>query len=157
EALYQKTLAAYRDAGRTKTAHFGLRLERLAWLYVTKGDTERAEECFRESLEVFRSADAFYRFLFYSRGLYRLASMYLARGEAVKGVPLIRESLLYHEQKLADTLPYQSERQRILSLRQSRRQLDYYLTVARQAPNVSAEELYSHVLAWKGAAGRQEE
>jgi CHAT domain-containing protein/tetratricopeptide (TPR) repeat protein len=123
-------------------------LEHLANLYWSMQDQAKAEPLFVRALEITRCALGEQHPECATR-LITTAMVYQANGQLVTAEQFIREGLTIHTRWTQEVLATLGERQRLQLLGTHRGALDVYLSVA-PAAGIKAEDLYRHVLAWKG-------
>jgi len=155
EPLYQQALRLYKEVGGEKSNGYAIGLNNLAELYRKMGDYSKAEPFYQQALRLSkeRLGDKHPE---YAIPLYNLAMLYLANKEARKGEPLARQAAEITRALLEQTATVQSERQQFAMMANSRRFLDGYLSLAAAAGS-PAEEIYTAVLAWKGAVSARQQ
>ncbi len=131
-------------------------LNNVGALYVTRGEYARAEPVVRRAMEIFRKAlgedhpD-------YAASLSNLGVLYLVIGDYARAAPLFKEALDRNTTLIRSTASAVGERQWLQLVKSLRDGLDPYASVALDT-GASAQDLYRHVLDWKGAAdARQSE
>ena len=145
----------YREALRIRERVLGPRhpdvaasLNNLAPLLRARGQTAAAETHLRQALEIREQALGRWH-PDYAASLNNLAVHYRECGEDREAVRWYRQALAVQQRFIDATLPALAEQQQITVLAAWRRTLDGLLSVAPRA-EVPAQEVYGHVLWWKG-------
>jgi CHAT domain-containing protein/Tfp pilus assembly protein PilF len=156
ERLWRQAADIYQRRGGDKDPGYVTCLRNLANVYLVQGNYDRAEQTNRQVIGIWRQGLG-PKHLATAGALQSLGICYIAKGEPAQAAMPFAEALTVREEMLRDAFAIQSERQRLTFLQKLRGSLDVYLSAA-VAPDVRPEEIYRHVLAWKGAvAARQVE
>jgi tetratricopeptide (TPR) repeat protein/CHAT domain-containing protein len=156
EPLYCQALEIKkRTLGENHPSYAGS-LNNLGVLFGSMGDYAKAEPLFRQALEIRKRALG-ENHPDYANSLNALASNYLAQGQFSAAEPFFRQGLTLLTASTQDGLAALGERQRMRLFAARVGALNSYLSVA-PAAGIKAEEIYRHVLAWKGVVqARQDE
>ena len=120
------------------------------------GDYAKAEPLFRQALEIRKRALG-ENHPDYANSLNNLAELYYAQGQLAAAEQFLRQGLTLLTRWTQEGLAALGERQRIRLLAAQGGALNAYLSVA-PAAGIKTEEIYRHVLAWKGVVeARQDE
>ena len=137
-------------------ADYAQSLNNLAMMYSHMGDYAKAEPLYRNALEISRRVLG-ENHPDYALALRNLAGLYYAEGQLAAAEQSGHQSLTIMTQWTQGSLAALGERQRIRLLVAQREALDGYLSIAL-ATGVKTDEIYHHVLAWKGVVeARQDE
>ncbi len=123
-------------------------LNNLARLYLYMGDYAKAEPLFRNALEI-RKRVLGENHPDYAHSLNDLAMLSYSQGQLAAAEQFLRKGLTLLTRWTEGGLAALGERQRIRLVAEQRAVLDGYLSIA-PAAGIKTEELYRHVLAWKG-------
>jgi tetratricopeptide (TPR) repeat protein len=150
EPLYREALATCKKAFGMNHPDYAGPLYNLADLYMSMGDYARAEPLYREALTIAKKALGTNHHK-YALSLKHLARLYEAMGDHARAEPLCREALEISSRIAGNTSSVLGERQRFRLYQSQRSALDAYLSISRNL-GPRPEELYEHVIDWKGAA-----
>ncbi|MFI5460994.1 MAG: tetratricopeptide repeat protein [Isosphaerales bacterium] len=148
EPLYRSALEIYKRALGQNHPDYANTASNLAGLRRDMGDYATAEPLYLDALEIWKRALG-QNHPNYAKCLINLASFYLSRGQLAAAERSYSQGLTLLTQWTQEGLVTISERQRIRLLTEQGWALDGYLSVAPDA-GVKVEEIYRHVLAWKG-------
>ena len=154
EPLYLQALAIDKEVLGEMHPDYAETLNNLALLYVYTRNFSKAESLFRQSLAIKKQVLG-ERHPSYAESLSNLAGLYLFMGDAAKAEPLSAQALRIGRENLDAAAGVQSERQQLRMASIARAYLVNYLSIAALA-NVPAEDVYAHVLAWKGAVSARQ-
>jgi len=155
EPLLRNALEIWKRALGENHPHYASSLDNLAQLYQAIGDYAKAEPLLRHALEIYK------RMLGenhpdYATSLNNLAALYYAQGQLPAAEQYLRQGLTLLTRWTQGGLTALGDRQRIRLLAAQGRALSAYLSVA-PAAGIKSEELYRHVLAWKGVVAARED
>jgi CHAT domain-containing protein len=154
--LWRQAADIYQRRGGDKDPGYVTCLRNLANAYLVQGDYDRAERTNRQVVDIWRQGLG-PKHLATAGALESLGICSIAQRAPAQAVGPLADALAVREEMLRDAFAVQSERQRLAFLQKLRVSLDAYLSAAVSAGN-RADEIYRHVLAWKGAvAARQTE
>jgi len=129
-------------------------LANLVTLHRRRGQYEEAERLALRVLEI-RKRHLGGEHLLVVHHLAELAATYVAMGDDRRAEPPLRQALDLTRKNLEATAAAQSERQQLTMARDYREHLDAYLSLALRL-GLEPEQVYRHVLAWKGAVFAQQ-
>lgn len=155
EPLYQQALTLTKELLSENNPACAIALNNLAELYRKTGEYAKAEPLYQEALRLQKELRGD-KHPEYAITLHNLALLYLANKEAPKGEPLARQAAEITLGLLERTAAVQSERQQLAMMANSRSFLDCYLSLAAAAES-PAEDVYTAVLAWKGAVSARQQ
>jgi len=156
EPLLRQALEIRKRALGESHPEYASSLNNLAMLYQDLGDYAKAEPLFRNALEIKKRALG-ENHPDYAQSLNSLSSLYLSQGQLAAAERLLSQGLTILTRWTQEGLATLGERQRIRLLGAQGQILDAYFSVA-PAAGIKVEELYRHVLAWKGVVeARQDE
>jgi len=156
EPLYRQALEIRRRALGESHPDYASSLNNLAGLHTAMGDYAKAEPLFRQDLEITKRALG-ENHPAYATSLINLAGLYYAQGQLAAAEQFLNQGLTLLTRWTQGGLTALGERQRIRLLAAQGWALDKYLSVA-PAAGIKVDELYRHVLAWKGVVeARQDE
>jgi CHAT domain-containing protein/tetratricopeptide (TPR) repeat protein len=156
EPLFRQALEIRKRALGENHPAYASSLNNLGLLYKEIGDYAQAEPLFRQALEIRKRALG-ENHPDHANSLISLGSLYLSQGHLTAAEQSLRQGLTLLTRWAQGGLTGLGERQRIRLLAAQRGALNAYLSVA-PAAGIKVEELYRHVLAWKGVVEvRQEE
>jgi len=156
EPLYQQALENTKLALGENHPDYATNLNNLAWLYQDMKDYVKAEPLFRHALEIRKRALG-ENHPDYAQSLNNLAAHYYSQGQLAAAEQSVRQGLTLLARWTEGGLTALGERQRIRLLAAQGAALYAYLSVA-PAAGIKTEEIYRHVLAWKGVVeARQDE
>jgi tetratricopeptide (TPR) repeat protein/CHAT domain-containing protein len=149
EPLLREALGIRRKALGEAHPSYAQSLNNLAELHSARGEYAQAERLLREALAA-RKKSLGEAHTGYAQSLNSLAFLYRSQGEDARAEPLCRQALEIYERHFNRSVSGQSERQQLLLAQSLRWNLDAYVSVTATAP-VGADDVYRHVLGWKGA------
>jgi CHAT domain-containing protein/Tfp pilus assembly protein PilF len=150
EALCRESLAVIKQTRGEAHPDYAACLGNLAGLFLTKGDVARAKPLFIQA-EAITQKTLGDMHPDHAVSLNALASSYLTEGDFARAEPPCRRALEIMERHFAAIGQVQSERRQLAFARTLRINLDAFLSVGLDTP-VMPDDLYQHVLRWKGAA-----
>ena len=147
--LFRKALAIQKEAVGEDNHAYAAYLYNLGGHHYDLGEYDEAGPLLERSLAIGRRVlgDHHPSVATYLDGL---ATLYLAKGNTAKADPLSREALRLARTYLDQTAEAQTEQNQMWLARYFQLKLNRYLTIA-QAANTPGDDVYSEVLAWKGA------
>jgi tetratricopeptide (TPR) repeat protein len=156
EPLYREATMIMKYAVGENHPDYATSLSNLAKLYMESGDFAKAEPLYREAIEIKKRALGVDHPA-YAFALTNLASLYLSRGELATAEKSYGHGLSILTRWTLGGFTALGDRQCIGLLAKQGAALSAYLSVA-PAAGIESEELYRHVLAWKGVVeARQDE
>ena len=154
EPLYRQALAIRKEVFGEHHPAYANSLNNLAMLYHNMGDYAEAEPLYRQTSEILNEVLGD-KHPNYALSLNNLAMLYYSMSDFVQAEPLALQALQISQQQLDVTAVIQSERQQLRMADTVGFYLGNYLSVA-QGASISAEQVYSEVLAWKGAVSARQ-
>jgi CHAT domain-containing protein/Tfp pilus assembly protein PilF len=156
EPLYREALEITKRVLGQNHPNYANGLNNLATLYQAMDNYAKAEPLLRNAQEIRKRALG-ENHPNYAHSLGNLAGLYYVQGQVAAAEQSFSRALTLLTQWTQEGLATFGERQRIRLLADQARALHKYLSVA-PAAGIRSEELYRHVLAWKGVVGaRQDE
>jgi len=156
EPLFRQSLEIRKRALGENHPDYATSLNNLAVLYQDMGDFAKAEPLLRHAVEITRKALGKDHFEYANR-LNNLGVLYQCQGQIAAAEQSLRQGLTLLNRWTQEGLATLGERQRIRLFVSQDAALSAYLSVA-PAAGIKPEEIYGHVLAWKGGAlARQDE
>ena len=148
EPLFRKAVEIEKRALGANHPTYAGSLNDLALLYRDVGDYAKAEPLFRNALEIYKRAVG-ENHSAYATILINLGALYYSQGQLAAAQHSFAQGLTIRTQWTEGGLTALSERQRIRLVAVQVKALNAYLSVALSA-GVKVEEIYRHVLNWKG-------
>jgi CHAT domain-containing protein/Tfp pilus assembly protein PilF len=148
EPLYLRALEITKQVLGENHPRYATNLHSLARLYEAMGDYANAEPLYRQALEI-RKRVAGENHPEYAKVLSNLAGLYYSQGELRAAEKCLSQALTLLTRWTQVGLTTLGERLRLQLLVKKSQALDFYLSIA-PAAGIKAEELYHHVLNWKG-------
>ena len=148
EPLLRQALTIQKRALGENHPNYADSLNNLAAMYLDMGEYATAEPLYLNTLEIRKRALG-ENHPDYATSLINLAVLYDAMGDHARAEPLLRQGLTLLTRWTQGGLTALGERQRIRLLAAHVWVLNVYLSRA-PAAGIKGEELYRHVLAWKG-------
>jgi tetratricopeptide (TPR) repeat protein len=155
DPLFRQALEIERRAQGENHPDYATSLNNLAMLYQDMGNYPRAEPLIRQAMEV-RGRVLGENHPDYAQSLNNLAGLYVAMGDYARAKPLLRQALAVQTRFAQEALSSVGERQRVQLIATLVGSLHGYLSVA-VAAGVGPEEIYSHVLDFKGVVEARED
>jgi tetratricopeptide (TPR) repeat protein/CHAT domain-containing protein len=156
EAFYRRAAALHGQARLIRRKALGeghpdyaRSLERLGELAILRGDHAAAQALLDQALQI-RQRVQTTKHPDYAQTLHYLGLLSDARGDHAGAEASWAQALAGTRRNLELTFAVQSERQQLILARALRARLDAYLSLTTRHP-VPSEQVYRHVLAWKGA------
>jgi CHAT domain-containing protein/Flp pilus assembly protein TadD len=149
ELLYREATAIRKEVLGEGHPQYATALNNLAALYASTGDSARAEPLHHEALGIWKESlgPTHPR---YAIGLGNLGLLYWSMKRPADAERLLHEAAAIARGNLELASLAQSERQQLLMAAGARGILDAALSLAAEG-ETTAREIYTHVLAWKGA------
>jgi len=155
EPLVRQALETYKRALGEDHPDYATSLNNLASLYQSMGNDAKAEPMYRQALEVYKRSLG-ENHPKYANSLIRLASFYLSEGQLAAAAQSYSQGLTLLTRWTQEGLAAFGERQRTRLIAARAEALNGYLSVA-PAAGIQVEEIYRHVLAWKGVVEARED
>ena len=155
EVLVRQARQIHHEAVGDKNQDYATYTDRLGMLLFLSGDYAGAEPLFQQALAIRKEVLGETHFE-YAYTLNNLACLDYATGDFAQAETLSAQALQIMRKQLELSSEVQSERQQLVMAKGFRYYLNHYLSIAAVA-NVSAEQIYTQVLAWKGAVSRRQQ
>ena len=155
EKLVRQARQIRHEAVGDKNQDYATYTDRLGMLLFLSGDYAGAEPLFQQALAI-RKEVLGETHIEYAYTLNNLACLDYATGDFAQAETLSAQALQIMRKQMDLSSDVQSERQQLLMVNEFRYYLNHYLSIAAEA-NVSAEQIYAQVLAWKGTVSRRQQ
>jgi len=155
KTLYQESLEISGKALGTTHPDYAAGLNSLALLYEAMGEQAKAEQLLLQALEIEKKTLG-EEHPHYATSLDALSVVYENAGEYSKAKPILEQAVAIHRRHLDNSFAVLSERQQFHMSRLFRGSFDAYVSLSAVTGGGNAAEVYTHLLAWKGAIFAQQ-